>query len=243
MRSFTKVLWIKVTKMDYFSKFPYITYNFNSSSKAVTAVRNILFRSNFLKSVIDLSSSYYEYDVKDTDTAEIIAEKYYGDSTRYWLVLLYNQYLDPYFSFPLKSNIFDDYIIQNYGSIVNAQTTLHHVSEITNKKLFYNGELINEETTTNIVSGDVTQTYNYATDSLVPSNFPQSPIDPDYVVSADPVLFDDGTILYSTTTYHAVSNYDYELGVNEQKRKIKLLDKIYADVVEKELIGILQNGK
>ena len=45
-------------------------------------------------------------------TPENIADRYYGDSTLHWIVLLTNNILDPYFDFPLNYRNFVEMLIQ-----------------------------------------------------------------------------------------------------------------------------------
>ena len=91
--------------MKYFENFPKTIYNFNSASTSVNFVTNILVKNGFFQDLLKNTSVYYQYSVKDSDNPQIIADKYYGDSNRYWIVLLFNQMLDPYFDF------FDDFNI------------------------------------------------------------------------------------------------------------------------------------
>ena len=45
---------------------------------------------------------YDEYDVRDTDTPENLAFQLYGDSELHWIILHYNNVLDPRFEWPLS---------------------------------------------------------------------------------------------------------------------------------------------
>jgi len=72
------------------------------------------------------SAIYFDYEVKDGDRPDIIADKYYDDQTLDWLVLLTNEIHDPYFKWPLSYENFTNYIRQKYGSVAVAQSTTHH---------------------------------------------------------------------------------------------------------------------
>jgi len=73
---------------------------------------------------------YYDYEIKDHDRPDIMADKYYGNSKLDWLFFLTNEMFDPYFQWPLNYKQFNDYIIQRYGSISNAQAQTHHYEQI-----------------------------------------------------------------------------------------------------------------
>jgi hypothetical protein len=69
---------------------------------------------------------FYDYMIKDRDRPDIIADKYYGDSTLDWLVFIVNNIFDPYFQWPLNDKQFNDYIVQKYGSSSVAMAQTHH---------------------------------------------------------------------------------------------------------------------
>ena len=70
----------------------YTTYYIQNEQQAdvVTDVINRFFEQD----LVDNDASYYEYEVKDTDTPEIIADKFYGSPERHWIVLGLNQIID-----------------------------------------------------------------------------------------------------------------------------------------------------
>ena len=106
--------------MKYFEYFPYTGYSFNNAylKTETNLVRNILARNKFLNYVLDNIGVYYDYDVQDSDTAQTIAYKYYKDENRYWLILLYNLHVDPYFSWPMRVEILENQLIPLNGSTV-----------------------------------------------------------------------------------------------------------------------------
>ena len=73
---------------------------------------------------------YYEYEVRDGERPDIIAEKLYGDSRVDWVILMYNQIVDPYFQWVLSIRDFEQYIRQKYGSIAVAQATVNRYEKL-----------------------------------------------------------------------------------------------------------------
>ena len=62
----------------FFDIFPKIDYDINRSGLTnYQSVTNILFRVNFIKEALNDASSYFLYDITDSDTPEILAEKIY----------------------------------------------------------------------------------------------------------------------------------------------------------------------
>lgn len=151
----------------YFEPFKKLAYNLSDNVNTVKVTTNILQRSSFLKEVLDNSAIAYEYEVKDTDTPEIIAHKLYGDQNRHWIVLMYNQIHNPYYQFPIRSDLIDKYIENKYGySAANAKSTIHHYEKVITKKL-YNpyGTLVSSNTQTFALSNTL---INADTGSFLP---------------------------------------------------------------------------
>lgn len=88
---------------------------------------------------------FYEYEIKDTDRPDIMADKYYGDSRLDWLFFITNSIYDPYFQWPLNYSQFVAYIRQKYGSTSAAQATTHHYEQILQarrERVEYDGTII-----------------------------------------------------------------------------------------------------
>ena len=75
--------------MLYFNSIPKIlTPDVNGEGILLT---NLMARSEIIPSLLNNPMMFYKYDIQEGDTPEIIADKYYGDSYRYWIVLFANQ--------------------------------------------------------------------------------------------------------------------------------------------------------
>jgi nucleoid-associated protein YgaU len=101
--------------MQYFNTLPkIIKTDANRNSVIMT---DLMARCSIIPEILNNPMVYYDYDVQDGDTPEIVAYKYYGDSYRYWIVLFANQITDPQWDWPLSSNDFDAYITNKYHFI------------------------------------------------------------------------------------------------------------------------------
>ena len=102
----------------YFEKFPYVEYkNFqNLEENASVLSTNILKRIAFTDSLKENTSYFVEYTIKDGETPESIAHDFYGDVGLYWVVLLLNDIINPYYDWPMDANTLDDYISKKYPS-------------------------------------------------------------------------------------------------------------------------------
>ena len=98
--------------MKYFSNLPLIIKAGSNNNSLITT--NLLSRSYILPSLLKNVVLFYEYDVKEGDSPENIAYRYYGDVYRYWLILYSNNIIDPQSEWPLNSNDFQRYIFYKY---------------------------------------------------------------------------------------------------------------------------------
>jgi Base plate wedge protein 53 len=223
--------------MEYFQQFPTILYTFDPNLFDYRSVVNIFARVKILDAVLQNSLVYYQYAVKDSDTSEIIASKYYGDTKRHWMVMFANQVIDPYFDMPLKENDLENNIILQYGSLAIAQATLFRVQQFVNVTTTFAG-------TSNTISYQSTledsYSYDFTTGQLVSITLPTI-VSPILDQGTTLVGFPDGTTVKTDTVWVAQSAYDYYIQQNEEKRQIQLLDNQYATSLEKELQSLLSS--
>ena len=100
----------------YFSKFPYVEYTLPNGDEFKTVfVRNLLRRVGLSEELKAGRSVFYEYDIKDGERPENIAERVYGDVGYHWLVMLTNNIVDPYHGWCKSGDILQDYINRKYG--------------------------------------------------------------------------------------------------------------------------------
>jgi len=57
---------------------------------------------------------YYEYSVKDSDTPEVIAEKYYGSPYYFWVLFFANQINDYNYDWVMDEDKFNRYLKEKY---------------------------------------------------------------------------------------------------------------------------------
>ena len=190
--------------MRYFKVLPKVVYtNPKGYSLALT---NISVRAKMIPKVLDNPLLYYKYSIKDDDTPEIIADKYYGSSYYYWAILIVNEMQHPIWSWPMPINVFNDFIENKYGQQKND---IYFYEKIITKTNLYTEEVTEERIKIN------QEEYN----SIVPSEI-NVEIGDDY--------------LNIVTDKREVSYYVYEDELNESKRLIKVLDSRYLYTLELE---------
>lgn len=199
--------------MRYFQQLPKIQYtDFKGSNLTFT---NLLVRVNLIPALLKNPLLFYQYDIQESDTPEILADKYYGTVDDFWIVMLSNQLLDPQWDWPLSYANFQLYIADKYGSAANAMSnTYQYTMTTTTTDQLYGS--INSITT-------VIDANYYA--SIIPSSYSST--------------LPSGDVVTVSTTKQAVSAYDYEMQLNESKRSIRLINKQYAPLVKTQLQQLL----
>jgi hypothetical protein len=94
----------------YFNYFSKTFYTSDDDSPGLDTVTNIISRFAFENSLKENSAAFYPYNIQDSDTPEIIARKYYDNVERHWIVLLFNDIIDPQFDWPLDQRTIIDFI-------------------------------------------------------------------------------------------------------------------------------------
>lgn len=226
--------------MKYFESFPRTLYTFDKNTINVNAVTNILARSTFLKEVSNNVELAYEYLILDEDTPDNLAHKVYGDSYRSWIILLFNNIINPHYDWPLRTSVLEQYIEKKYSmTLEEAKTTIHHYERETKRVSAQAGVILNETTESSRISE---YSVDYATNSIATQTISLPTIaDSSLTISSEVIAYSGYTVTI-TTKNKAVSIYTFEFEENEKRRKIKLLDPKYVDRVEREFKQLMTNG-
>jgi hypothetical protein len=225
--------------MKYFESFPRTQFLLDTDIYNRQVVTDILARSTFLREIANNTSIAYEYQVKDSDTPEVLAHKVYGDAYRSWIILLFNQIINPFYDWPLRNDALNNYITSKYGtSLTTAKATIHHYEQEITKTSMYGGLLLSKEVSTKGISA---YSLNYVTNQIYATVSLPSTADTSLVVSTQTVNYPTYKLTIQTVN-KAISNYTYELGENEKKRVIRLLDEKYVQRVEDEFRKLMSDG-
>lgn len=212
----------------YFNYFPKTFYSANTNSVGLDSVTNIVARFGFENSLKQNSSAFYKYNIQESDTPEIIARKYYENPERHWIVLMFNDIVDPQYDWPLNEKVLINYIDAKYTANGSAntpsQTGLAWAMDTNNVHAYY--KVVTR------TSFDGTQTIEkLAVDSNTYANV---------VESTNSYNLQDGTTITQVVTKEKESYYQYEVDLNESKREIKLLKPEFVPAVEKEFRKVIK---
>jgi len=105
----------------YFSQFPVTVYDAvgNGDYKVVTHLLKRVALHSKAKSVGGL---YDTYDVRNGETPEMIAHKYYGDAEYHWVILMFNNITDRYHQWPMNTRQFLAHLAERYDNV----DAVHH---------------------------------------------------------------------------------------------------------------------
>jgi hypothetical protein len=210
----------------YFNFFPKTLYSLSDKSTAADFVTNIIARFGFEQSLKENSSIFYPYDIQDGDTPETIANKYYGSPERHWVVLLFNDIIDPQYDWPLDQRTIIKYVNVKYTANGAANTTPQTglAWSQSNTKSYYKviTRVTNNSLKDTIKEKLEVDANTYANVAIVTSTY----------------TLQNNTTVTQTVTKETETYYDYEVNLNESKRKIKLLR---ADIVSQS--GLLDEFK
>ena len=212
----------------YFNYFPKTLYTSNNSTTGLDSVTNIIARFAFEKGLKQNSSAFYKYNIKDSDTPEIIAYKFYGNVERQWVVLLFNDIIDPQFDWPFESNQLITYIDKKYtangAANTPAQSGLSWALSENNVQGYF------KVITSTANDGTIT-TEKITLDANTYANV---------VVGSNTYTTQAGEVVTIRTTKETQSYYTYETNLNESKREINLIKSEFIPAIEKEFMKIIK---
>jgi len=247
----------------YFENFPVIEYSLDQGISSF-AMTDFFRRVKADVNSILGSSAYYEYELTDGETPEIVAHKLYGDPNLHWVILITNETLDPRFEWVQTQAALTAYVKDKYGADkINAA---HHYENSSGDTVYYRAFTgtvdIAASLTTGVVitSIAVVGTGTAFTTEVLSTAFAVrfGTTTTAYTVTAvnsntsltvsglglptavvGQVMIDNFS--YSSTVTR-VTNTEYEEAINEARRTIKVVKPQYVPRFIESFIGILNNA-
>jgi hypothetical protein len=115
---------------NYFQYLPTTEYQINGKDSAKLVV-DILRRIKVRDELILDGAVFYNYQMQEGDTVEIIADKYYGSTQYHWVVMLMNSAQHHIYDFALSGDNFERFVNDKYGSIPRADGVTKTISDTT----------------------------------------------------------------------------------------------------------------
>ena len=227
----------------YFKNFDKIYYDYEiNGERKIIVVTDILKNVRVRKEILSNITIYDEYDIRDGETIEVIAEKVYGNPNYHWIIMLVNEKYDYVDDFPLATYELEQAMRSKYGQAVSLILT----ASVTNSNSFTVNSTEGLKVGWNIAfkqTGQNTTTQSYITSIDSPTRFSiaktvnvpvSTKIDIDPVYGLHHFENENGYVVDSSyPSKYEVSNYEYETRKNESKRRIKLVSKSLIDTILK----------
>lgn len=211
----------------YFSFFPKTPYTLNDKG-SLDLVTNLTTSFSFDDNIKNNTILYYQYDIADDESPDIVSAKIYGSSEKHWIILKLNDIYSVKDQWPLSSSDLYEYIDSKYQENANtelsqsgyewADTNIHSYYMI-ETKLFPSDPTVKDIQTITIDSSTYANVITGTTEVTLTDNSTMQ-----IVISKD----------YKTYV-------DYEKDLNEQKRTIKMLKPDLITDFEKEFERVIGN--
>jgi hypothetical protein len=219
----------------------------------------------YIRQVLNNASAYYLYEIQDGETPDILAERVYGDPGANWMIIYANNILDPQWEWPLDDNTFKDYITDKYGSLSNAATTIHHYEKVVESTAGSNDTYtrVYEINGFRLTENNLNVPYDYYTpyqlpfpitsadSTLITADCTLYTVDDDYSEKVhdtslptvgSPIVYDVNDTGVAVNVYgRAVTCYDYETQLNDQRRVIKVVKAVYYNQIMTEFKSLVKN--
>ena len=130
--------------MSYFRNFPNIEIDINGSP---ISVKDIIRRVEINNETFTNSSNYNLYRLSDGETLKDVAKKQFGDPNLDWAIILFNSLTDPFYSTPLTTKEFEDFVARKYsGQSLFCSASGSSLPFFLNSGSFDEGDFISEKT-------------------------------------------------------------------------------------------------
>lgn len=221
----------------YFQNFPLTLYSQFDDLSNVTLVTNITVRVKLNDEVKNNLSLFDEYDIKDGETPEIIADKFYSNPQLHWLVLHVNDIIDPRFDWCLSTHDLRKFVQGKYSNV----NGIHHYEDANgnyvNANVFLNStnefhDFINNTAISNATQPGSAVVLNKLSNSNVYVRVTNGGFNAgDSVIVSGNLLANANVTAAITLSGIPVTNSNYEDTINETKRRIKILKSQYVGAV------------
>ena len=237
----------------YFKHYPTIDFDVKNDGNLIQAkdiFRNIRVSSDGLNT----TTGYEYYQIGQQDRPDITASKIYGDATLYWLFWMVNDHLAVHSDWPMSFSVLEKYINRKYsGKCLVGSASTDVVSSSDSK--FLQGEKVvgstssafgyvtkvdptNNQIVLNDIEGNFTLNET-VTGSQSDKSFTLSSVR-DFKDSPHHYENSEGLKTSVSTGNTLVSNHDYEVDFNENKRTIRYIKAEYVEQLLREFKSMIK---
>jgi hypothetical protein len=218
----TKPYFRQVPNFDYVSRNPGDKY-----ISEYIPVKNLFKRGKLREDIFGNLQFFEKYSIIGDERPDNVAYKFYNDETLDWVVLLSNNILNIQTEWPMTQRTFDKVMLEKYGSYDNLYNGVHH----------YETEEIKNSLGIIVLKGGIRISPTWNSNG----NFIKEGSSYYYE------YWDAGLEQYvqvpSTSFVRGVTNYGYELKIEDEKRNIYVLKPRYLNVIFNDMDDIMPYKK
>jgi hypothetical protein len=221
----------------YFKDFPTFFYEYTiNGEKSLTTVKDITRNIRFRRDILSNITVFDEYDIQEGETPEIIAEKLYGNPEYHWIIMLANDRYDYISDFPLSQAELEQFVYQKYGNYTDDMDS--DVREAENALAKFS--IHHFETSDGTVVFDESQfpEISFENRFFLEDGSGNITDESDRQLVTENSIEDPPQIIDSFVKY-PVTNIDYEIRINEQKRRIKIIPQYLLNKILQDFRDIL----
>lgn len=213
----------------YFAKFPTTLYSLSTPSETISAeaVTDITKRLGVSRETFNDNLIFFNYAIRDGETPEKLAHRFYNDSEKHWIILVCNNIIDPQFNWPLDDRTLDKYINVKYAAFASPGQSGSEWAQI-NVESYYRAETTISNT--NLPPKKIF--YTIDKDSYDSLNV----VDESYQTTLP-----DGTPYKVVVEKFVRTYYEYEQKSNERMRTIRVPNKEYVPELMRQFKSIFGN--
>ena len=193
---------------NYFKQLPdfdYVSRLPDAKISDYITVKNLFKRGELATDIFQNLAFFTKYEIVGNDRPDNVAYDTYGDPEFDWVVLLSNNIINIQSEWPMTHNDFNRFLLEKYGTYDKINATHHYQTK----------EVKNQ-------GGAV----------VVPAELE---VESDYSVTYYDWYLSKEVTKLSSEIVEEVTNYDYEIKIENKKRDIFLLKPAYLPVVQDDL--------
>ena len=197
---------------NYFKQLPdfdYVSRLPDAKISDYITVKNLFKRGELATDIFQNLAFFTKYEIVGNDRPDNVAYDTYGDPSLDWVVLLSNNIINIQSEWPMTHNDFNRFLLEKYGTYDKINATHHYQTK----------EVKNQ-------GGAV----------VVPAELE---VESDYSVTYYDWYLSKEVTKLSSEIVEEVTNYDYEIKIENKKRDIFLLKPAYLPVVQDDLTEMM----
>ena len=187
----------------YFRRIPNFTtssrLNNKSSNLDTTEVKNIFRRFKLRDDIASDFAAFEQYNIKGDERPDQVADLFYDDPTLDWVILTTNNIIDQKYSWPMSDHELYEYAYKKYGEDLLAI------------KHYETYEIVDSSDTERVVlDGGLIVDGNFTFKFYNPTTQSYSELSNEFVA-------------------RPITNWEYETTLNDERRSIVILRRVYLD--------------